>query len=257
MRMDVVDLARFYRTALGGAVEATFAARVTALWSDAALGRVLGAGYAPPVLERLRPRAERCVWMAPAEAGGHIWPSGEPSATALTEERHFPVRDNLFDRVVLLHALEDAASPLSVLREVWRVLAPEGRLILIVTRRLSLWAAFESTPFGRGRPFSVLQLKELMENAMFEVTATSRALHFPPFDAGFITRRAELWERAASAGLPIAAGAILMEAIKRVGARPPRGTGLAPAFVRIVRPAPAPVPATGRDLTPNRGGGSP
>lgn len=256
MRMDVADMARFYRTGLGAAAADTIGSRVRALWSQEALGRVLGVGYAPPLLDHLRPRAERCLWMAPAEMGGHHWPKGGLGAATLTEESHFPVRDSLFDRVVMIHALEDAASPFAVLRECWRVMAPEGRLLVTVTRRLGFWAAFESTPFGRGRPFSVLQLKDLLESAMFEVTATSRALHFPPIDIGFVTRRAPIWEKAASVGLPIAAGVILMEAVKRVGAKPPRGTGFAPAFVRIPRPSPQPTP-TGRSLTPRAGCASP
>jgi hypothetical protein len=67
------------------------------------------------------------------------------------------------------------------LREVWRVTAPEGRVIAIAANRTGLWARTDSTPFGHGRPYSRSQLAALLRDAMFEPTASARALYAPPW----------------------------------------------------------------------------
>lgn len=232
MRIDVAKANAFYDGPLGRAVAGALSARVGALWDAERLGRVLGVGYAPPVLDPLLSRAERVCWAAPAESGAHMWPSAKANASFLIEETHLPFRSDLFDKVILLHALEEASAPAPLMRDVRRVLAPEGRLILIVTRRLSLWSAFESTPFGRGRPFSMTQLRELLDMAMFQPVASSRALYFPPIGFSPILRRTAQWERAGAMAAPWAAGAFLVEAVKRVAAKPRQGSAAAPAFVR-------------------------
>ena len=39
-----------------------------------------------------------------------------------------------------------------LLRECWRVLRDDGRLLVVVPNRLGSWALFDHTPFGQGRP---------------------------------------------------------------------------------------------------------
>ena len=58
--------------------------------------------------------------------------------------------------------------PASLLQEVWRVLAPSGRVIIAVVARDGLWANAESTPFGHGRPYSRRQLAALLREAELE-----------------------------------------------------------------------------------------
>ena len=59
-------------------------------------------------------------------------------------------------------ALETAERVRPLLREMWRVLAPEGRLILVVPNRRGVWARLDKTPFGQGRPYSRRQLEALL-----------------------------------------------------------------------------------------------
>ena len=56
-----------------------------------------------------------------------------------------------------------------MLREVWRILAADGRLILVVPNRLGLWARLEHTPFGHGHPFTPPQLVALLTENLFEI----------------------------------------------------------------------------------------
>ena len=98
-----------------------------------------------------------------------------------------PFPDALFDRLIVFHGLEEAESPQRLLREFWRVAAPEARILIIVAHRRGLWARAESTPFGHGRPYTRSQLYRLLEEAMFLPTASARALYAPPIGWGLIT----------------------------------------------------------------------
>ena len=81
----------------------------------------------------------------------------------LVDETELPLIDEGADRILLVHMLEWSENPLELLRELWRVLAPNGRLLLIVPNRRGLWARVDTTPFGYGSPFSRSQLTKLLE----------------------------------------------------------------------------------------------
>ncbi len=48
--------------------------------------------------------------------------------------------------------------PKELLREVWRVLAPSGRMMAIIPNRRGVWTRTDTTPFGHGRPYSRSQI---------------------------------------------------------------------------------------------------
>jgi hypothetical protein len=120
------------------------------------------------------------------------------------------------------------------MREAWRILAPEGRLVIITPRRSSLWAVRDLTPFGWGRPFSRGQLQRLLEDTQFTPTAWGHALHWPPVRQSWLLQAVSVVEAFGAAVLPAFSGAILVEAVKRLHAKPPRGSAHAPAFVRAL-----------------------
>src|ERR1700737_3982393 len=57
--------------------------------------------------------------------------------------------------------------PEGLLREVWRVLAPSGRLIAVIPNRRGVWTRTDNTPFGHGRPYSRAQINELLRQTWF------------------------------------------------------------------------------------------
>ncbi|GJL96782.1 MAG: methyltransferase type 11 [Hyphobacterium sp.] len=241
MRSDALQIDRFYQTDQGIAARAMILRRLTALWPDLRDMDVLGIGYPPPLLEALGATARRCLAFMPADQGAVRWPAGQASRTVLGDELHLPFPEAMFDRIVLVHALEDSQSPAHLLRELWRILAPQGRLALIVPNRAGLWARVESTPLGHGRPFSKRQLTQLLDDAALAPTAWTRALYAPPWKWACRENRALGWEEAGEKFWPHLGGLIMAEAIKNTGALTPRRAR--PARVRLPhlegRPAPA------------------
>jgi SAM-dependent methyltransferase len=241
MSMDVVDLRNFYAQRLGVVARRFVGRGVRARWPDAAGQRVLGIGYATPYLGLFREEAERCLAFMPAAQGVVKWPSMRPTLTSLVEPDELPLTDAAVDRVLLVHALEISADPTALLRQVWRVLASGGRLLVVVPNRRGVWARMDTTPFGHGRPFSRSQITQLLRETWFTPVGWSEALYVPPIPRGWFLRTAVAWERAgASISAPFA-GVHIVEAAKQVY-RPIPARKQKRKLVPALEPALAPSP---------------
>jgi SAM-dependent methyltransferase len=238
MRRDVLELRQFYASDLGRAARAMVERKLKEAWGDAHGLDVLALGYATPFVSPLMARARRVTAGMPAQQGVEVWPAGARNLAALTAEDALPFANALFDRVLVVHGLEESPDPVGLLREVWRVLAPSGRAIVTVASRNGLWANTEKTPFGHGRPYTRSQLAELLREAELEPSGWTRALYVPP--VGWMARWAEGFEQAGSRLWPGFAGLLLMEAVKQTFAVKTKGVT---ARVRRARPVLAPQPA--------------
>lgn len=238
MRRDVLELRQFYASDLGRAARAMVERKLLEAWGDAHGLDVLALGYGTPFVAPFQPTARRVVAAMPAQQGVEVWPAGGRNLAALTPEDALPFANALFDRILVVHGIEESADPVTLLREVWRVLAPSGRVIVTVASRNGLWANTEKTPFGHGRPYSRAQLAELLREAELEPSGWTRALYVPP--VGWMARWGEGFEQAGSRLWPGFAGLLLMEAVKQTFAVKAKGVR---AKVRHARPALAPSPA--------------
>lgn len=216
MHMDIVDLRQFYATPLGVLAERSIMAALSALWKPVSDERLVGFGFTNPFLDRFRGDAERAISLMPAGQGAVHWPQGEPCCTALVFEEDLPLADASVDRVLLVHALEHFENADETLREIWRVLAPGGRLIIAVPNRRGVWARMDQSPFGAGRPYSGGQLATLLRQAMFTPTAWGEALCFPPSSNKLIMRFAPALETFIRRFTPVFAGVIVVEATKQL-----------------------------------------
>src|SRR5690606_5145411 len=190
-------------------------------WGDAKGLDVLALGYATPFVTPLQGAARRVVAAMPAQQGVELWPGGARNLAALAAEDALPFANALFDRILAVHAIEESPDPVALLREVWRVLAPSGRVVVAVASRNGPWANTEKTPFGHGRPYSRSQLAELLREAELEPSGWTRALYVPP--AGWMARWAEGFETVGPRLWPGFAGLVLMEAVKQTYAVKPKG----------------------------------
>jgi SAM-dependent methyltransferase len=213
MQIDASDLATFYESAVGQVTRRHLTRRIRLIWPSLGGERVLGYGFAVPYLRPFLAEADRVVALMPAHQGVVAWPGGRV-LTCLGEENAFPFADAFFDRIVIVHGLEAAEASRPLMRQIWRVLAPSGRLLLVAPNRASLWAQVESSPFGQGRPFTRAQLQRLLSDSLFVAERWDRALYFPPLRTRRMIGSGRAWERFGRAMWPQLAGVHLVEATK-------------------------------------------
>lgn len=216
MHTDIVDLRQFYLSPLGQLAEASIGRALTSLWPRLPDERLVGLGYALPYLERFSEDAERTFAFMPAGQGAVNWPAGTLSATALVFDEELPLPDACIDRILLVHSLEFAESPREMLKEIYRVLAPGGRLVIVVPNRRGVWARLEHTPFGAGRPYSRGQLTTLLRETNFTPGAFAGALFFPPYRSRVMLKLFHGIEPAGRRLMPMFSGVIAVEAQKRL-----------------------------------------
>ncbi|MCY6383546.1 class I SAM-dependent methyltransferase [Hoeflea prorocentri] len=216
MHTDIVDLRQFYHTRLGKLAEDAIAMALSSLWAKLPGERLMGLGYAVPYLDRFRADAERAFAFMPAGQGAINWPTLEVSATALVFDEELPLADASVDRILMIHALEYAENPRETLMEAWRVLAPGGRLVIVVPNRRGMWARLDHTPFGSGTPYSRNQITGLLRDASFTPGAFAEALFFPPSRHKAIQSMARTTERLGRRYWPLFSGLVVVEAQKRL-----------------------------------------
>ena len=133
-----------------------------------------------------------------------------------------PIATQSVDLVVLPHALEFAAQPHEILREVDRVMMPEGRLVIVGFNPWSLWGLKSAVGFSRGevpwngRFVSLLRVKDWLALLGFDVNAGRLVGYAPPFDNANVRRRFGFMEPAGDRWWAVGGAVYLLQAIKRV-----------------------------------------
>lgn len=234
MWTDVVDLRDFYASDLGQVSARVLRQNLRQFWPNTAGLEILGLGFAIPLLQPHLRDAKRVLAAMPQAMGALHWPKDGKSLTFLTDEGALPLADNSIDRVILIHAVESSDQLRGMLREVWRVMADGGRLIVVVPNRRGVWARLDLTPFGAGRPYSVGQLGRLLRDNLFTPNGQRGALYLPPMSSKLGLNWAGAWEKVGARWAPGFGGVLMMEATKQVYAVTP-GTKVKG---RLLMPAP-------------------
>lgn len=246
---SISEFREFYSSPLGALACRRIRNHMGARWSEVGKSpdmRVLGVGYAGPYLMPYLPKPDDAIvrttlWAIPAAIGSISWPHTHRNRSLVFSNYQLPLPDNMFDRILLMHSLEFMADPQRLLRECWRILAPEGRLMVVVPNRLSYWAQTDKTPFGYGHPYHLGQLKRLLEENMFQPTEHRSALYMMPSTNRIAIRTSEWFRNVMRPVLPLAGGVWMLEASKHVIARTPdRGS-----------PVVSKIPAIGKGLVGN------
>jgi len=228
MRPDIFELESFYAGRLGQRARRTIAGALARLVPDLERRHGLALGYPLPFLSG----TDRFAVVMPHDQGARAdGPCG--SRVVLAREHELPFADRTFDCALLAHALEHSPRPERLLREVWRVLADGGLLVVVVPNRHGSWSLSERTPFGTGRPFTAKGLRALLREQLFEPCGLEPALFWPPLPGAGLDRAVERLGRRL---VPELAGVLLAAAEKRVALAP-----LVPAEQR--RGAAARIPA--------------
>ena len=213
---DVLSLRQFYSSPFGEAVRALIARSLADLWPQARGDVVLGIGYTTPYLEAYLDQGAPVMVCMPAQQGAAYWPPTRGNLVFLSHESELPLKENSVNRILLLHSVENSEQLSSMIKDLWRILTPGGRLLAIVPNRLGMWSRSSRSPFGYGRPFSMTQLRDLMTNQQFTLTRSSSALFIPPTHMRILWRIATKIETAGKWLCPFFGGVLLIEVEKQL-----------------------------------------
>jgi len=133
-----------------------------------------------------------------------------------------PIASNSIDLLLLPHALEFSAQPHQILREVQRVLMPEGHAVIACFNPWSLWGVrrlFNRTtdvyPWC-GRFFTLPRLKDWLALLELEIDAGQMGCYLPPCTQTKWIQRLRFMEAAGDRWWPIAGGVYFLHVVKRV-----------------------------------------
>jgi len=238
MAEDVTRLIGFYKSPLGRIARALVRDPIIGMAGNLKGKRVLGLGFATPYLRFALEPAERVLAFMPSRQGASAWPREAASVTALCDPLEMPLTDAAIDLIIAVHAFEHIGDASELMREIWRVAAPNARLIVVVPRRRGLWAQRDNTPFGTGNPFSKSQLEKLLRDHSFTPEVWRDALFLPPARGEFMLRWARGFERAGRLLGPALAGVTIVRARKELFPAVPRRQRK-DRYVRVPALAPA------------------
>lgn len=121
--------------------------------------------------------------------------------------------------MILPHVLEFSDYPHGILREVERVLVPEGHVVVVGFNPFSLWGLVglfrRSRMPWNGRFSSLTRIKDWLQLLKFELTAGRMVYHKPPVQSDRIRRRLEFLENAGDRWWPVGAAVYIVAARKR------------------------------------------
>ncbi len=213
---DVIALKEFYASALGQIACLSLRRRISALWGQAKGDSVVGLGFATPYLASFVGEAQSIFACMPAPQGVIHWPPNARNLSLMTDEAELPFADNSINRVLVVHALENSEQVRPMLSEIWRVLSPAGRLLVVVPNRRGIWARAPGSPFAYGQPFSAWQFRQLLSEQSFTPLHTTAALFFPPSTRRYILRAARFLEVVGSRFFAAFGGVLIVEAEKQI-----------------------------------------
>ncbi len=222
MTPHVARLIEFYKSPLGKISRALVREEIVRLSGNVRGLRVLGLGFATPYLRFTLAEAERVLAFMPARQGASAWPREGPSHTVLCDPLEMPLTDAAVDLIVAVHAFEHVTDAEELMRELWRVAAPNARLVVVVPKRRGMWAAADNTPFGDGYPFSRGQLERLLRDHSFVPEQWRDALYLPPSQRGIVLKSTRFFERAGRLFGPTFAGVHCVMARKEMFPAVPR-----------------------------------
>ncbi|TPW18798.1 MAG: type 11 methyltransferase [Halothiobacillaceae bacterium] len=135
-----------------------------------------------------------------------------------------PISSDAVDMVLLPHTLEFERDPHEILREVDRVLIPEGHVIILGFNPWSLWGLFalwakcwkKSGPPWCGRFLSLNRIKDWLALLGFEIIVVKQSFYRPPIQQKSITKRLQFMERLGQRYWPGLGGVYLLVARKKV-----------------------------------------
>jgi SAM-dependent methyltransferase len=143
-------------------------------------------------------------------------------ATLRARGNELPIATQSIDLALLPHTLEFSPEPHAVLREVDRVMMPEGRIVILGFNPWSLWGLRSALgpnrhePPWNGKFLSLLRVKDWLALLGFEVSAGRLVCYVPPVASDKWLSRFSFMEPAGDRWWAVGGAVYMLQAIKRV-----------------------------------------
>ncbi|HRP98320.1 MAG TPA: methyltransferase domain-containing protein [Rhodocyclaceae bacterium] len=147
---------------------------------------------------------------------------GGSPGQVVTEAHALPFATASVDLVLLAHVLEFSRHPHEVLREVERVLVPEGSVIVAGFNPFSLFGLRRALARNRrhspwsGHYFTAMRIRDWLELLGFETEATRFGCYAPPMHSRRWLERWRFMDRAGDRWWPVFGGVYVLQGVKRV-----------------------------------------
>ena len=202
-----------------------------------------------PSVDALRTNRMPHRWLATSE------PAESSRMALVTDYAALPFQANSLDLIVLPHTLELSPDPHTTLREVERVLVPDGRVVICGLNPASLWGMRQRRAhlyrrLGMGEPYlpeaanliGYWRMRDWLRLLGFEVESGRFGIYRPAVRSDAWLERSRWLDQAGERWWPIFGAVYFLVAVKRV-----RGMRLLSAdWRRASQRASAPVPIAGR-----------
>ncbi|MHB1620310.1 MAG: class I SAM-dependent methyltransferase [Sulfuricella sp.] len=148
--------------------------------------------------------------------------NGKAEIKLLAGPGSLPLASQSIDLLLLPHVLEFSAHPHQILREVERVLMPEGQVIISGFNPFSLWGLPRFLPSRKqdypwqGNFIPLLRIKDWLALLGFDVVAGRMCCYAPPLRSEQWLRRCHFMEAAGDRWWALAGGVYFLQAKKKV-----------------------------------------
>lgn len=139
----------------------------------------------------------------------------------LARPEELPLDGQSVDLIALPHLLEFSPQPHQLLREVERVLRPEGQVLIAGFNPLSLWGMKRLASVRHGYPWNgrflhLARIKDWLSLLGFELLAGRMICYAPPIDNARWLHSFRFMEAAGDRWWALGGGVYLLHAVKRV-----------------------------------------
>jgi SAM-dependent methyltransferase len=228
MNPQIISLQDWFQTPPGRYLLEWESAQFDAVVADVFGYHALQLGM--PLLRTLQSNRMPHQWVAGVPSGGGaVTDHQNPQMALVTDYAALPFPANSLDLVVLPHALELGPDPHSTLREVERVLVPEGRVVISGLNPASLWGLrqrrahlYQRLGFGSlflpqgGEFIGYWRLRDWLRLLNFEVETGKFGCYRASVDTDKWLKRLEWMDRAGQRWWPIFGAVYFVVAVKRV-----------------------------------------
>ena len=174
-----------------------------------------------PTLDFLR--ANRMPFKAYVGTESPAVSAADWAGVVLAQPECLPFDSQSVDLLILPHGLEASTHPHQVLREVERVLVPEGRVVISGFNPWSLWGVRHRTPYlapwlpqSVQSQVSLSRLKDWLKLLSFDIELGHFGCYVPPFRSQKWLDRFAFTESAGNRWWPVCGAVYVVSAVKRV-----------------------------------------